>query len=79
MPSTTQFNDTTWWYYMLQLIAVSSFNHLITVTMGSSHEGAEREVSDIKKIIIIINKVRFFLLPVSSLFWFSNLLLPDIQ
>jgi hypothetical protein len=45
---------------MLQLIAVSSFNHLITVTTGSSREGVEREVSDIKKIIIIINKSSIF-------------------
>jgi hypothetical protein len=42
---------------MLQLIAVSSFNHLITVTTGSSREGVEREVS---KIIIIINKSSIF-------------------
>jgi hypothetical protein len=34
---------------MLQLIAVSSFDHLITVTMGSSHEGMEWEVLDIKE------------------------------
>jgi hypothetical protein len=45
---------------MLQLIAISSFNHLITVTTGSSHEGVEQEVSDIKKIIIIINKSSIF-------------------
>jgi hypothetical protein len=45
---------------MLQLISVSSFNHLITVTTGSSREGVEQEVSDIKKIIIIINKSSIF-------------------
>jgi hypothetical protein len=33
---------------------------LITVTTGSSREGVEREVSDIKKIIIIINKSSIF-------------------